>query len=605
MLGLKPITDGNELGALCRRIAEGNLAPPPPEVERLLSTTANGATPTVGLPSHLTNAAPLTSGFAVEQKISINVYEAAIRFLLTALDPAQRDGRDSWRDNVLFPITHGVRCFGWPVDEAESLYSEVSGLWGGDTTHNAQQWQAEIAKPGTPGAAKITARTILKLARDHGWNGGDGAQEPNAGIAPEVASPKRESNYQYARGWLMNAPVEFARDTWDVTRALFRESNGQWRRVDDATLRRLRDAMAISGRDPGEVAVHDAVARLADTLPLDDVREMLDAAQAQWDGQQRLYRAGYDLFGVRADRQEELDFALEAIKLLIVAAVRRARHPGCQYDCMVVLEGSQGCGKSSAIRILAEAVGPHRFSDAALLGLRDEKRELEHLKGTWLYECAELTGMRRADTEALKSLITRRVDSARLAYGREVTEAPRRAVLIGTTNDDGYLRDPTGNRRFLPVPVGEIDLAGLRNLREQLWGEAAALEPGYGPLVLSEAAQKVAERFQRERVEPHIWTSLIEKALQPPRHSAISAVQLSVKGMQHDFVTSSDLQTVVAGSMSHEPHKTLPRDAPSQIARVMSTLGWAAHRTMLPDGRRARGYILPCEPPPSLPGPPT
>jgi predicted P-loop ATPase len=72
----------------------------------------------------------------------------------------------------------------------------------------------------------------------------------------------------------------------------------------------------------------------------------------------------------------------------------------------------------------------------------------------WLYEIADLTGMRRAEGEHVKAFASRTYDRARAAYGHFLTDQPRRCVLIATTNDDTYLKSQTGNRRFWPVRTG-------------------------------------------------------------------------------------------------------------------------------------------------------
>ena len=88
-------------------------------------------------------------------------------------------------------------------------------------------------------------------------------------------------------------------------------------------------------------------------------------------------------------------------------------------------------------------------------------------------EAAELKGMRQAETEKIKAILSRRYDKARMAYARMPTELPRQCVFIGTTNSDDYLRDMTGNRRFWPVKIVRFDLEALARDRDQLWAEAA------------------------------------------------------------------------------------------------------------------------------------
>lgn len=161
-------------------------------------------------------------------------------------------------------------------------------------------------------------------------------------------------------------------------------------------------------------------------------------------------------------------------RMVLVAAVRRVRDPGCIYQELVILESLQGKNKSTALAILA--VRKEWFTDDYPIG-GDTRRLLEATMGRWIVEAGELTSMGRSDVATLKAQLSRTHDEARLAYGRSTTKVARQYVAIGTTNPAGeYLRDPTGNRRFLPVAVTEFDLGALTRDRDQLWAEAAAVE---------------------------------------------------------------------------------------------------------------------------------
>src|SRR5262249_6916252 len=116
-----------------------------------------------------------------------------------------------------------------------------------------------------------------------------------------------------------------------------------------------------------------------------------------------------------------------------------------------------------------------RFSDDLPLNA-DSKKTIEQLRGRWIVEAAEMSGMRRTDVEHLKAMLSRQIDRARLAYGRITTEYHRQAIVVGTTNDAIYLKDVTGNRRFWPVKTTRFDVTKLTQDRDQLWAEAAARE---------------------------------------------------------------------------------------------------------------------------------
>jgi hypothetical protein len=125
--------------------------------------------------------------------------------------------------------------------------------------------------------------------------------------------------------------------------------------------------------------------------------------------------------------------------------------------------------------VLAEGPGPDFFSDQSILSAKP-KEQMELVKGIWIYEIAELSGMRRTDVESIKAFTSRQNDRGRWVWSHAVEDQPRRCIFFGTTNRDDYLMD-NSNRRFWPVNVGRrIDTAALLRDRDQLWAEAAQRE---------------------------------------------------------------------------------------------------------------------------------
>ena len=123
-------------------------------------------------------------------------------------------------------------------------------------------------------------------------------------------------------------------------------------------------------------------------------------------------------------------------------------NPGCKFDTMLVLNGSQGIGKSTLIAKL----GGEWFSDSLSLNDTKDKTAAEKLQGYWILEIGELAGLRKAEVETLRSFLSRQNDIYRASFGKRTTPHPRQCVFFGTTNaESGYLRDTTGNRRFWPV----------------------------------------------------------------------------------------------------------------------------------------------------------
>jgi predicted P-loop ATPase len=225
--------------------------------------------------------------------------------------------------------------------------------------------------------------------------------------------------------------------------------------------------------------------------------------------------------GQRYFNGEENVYTRAVWKMWMIAAVARVFNSGCQADNAIILEGKQGLGKSTALRILTSK--DDWFTDSTID--MTSKAGAEVLSGAWIVEIGELSSMKRVDVNTTKEFISRRFDKYRPAYARETVTIPRMCVFAGTVNPgyDGYLKDDTGNRRFWPVPCGaSINLKLLEQERDQLWAEAVDLyNRGERWWVSNEENEllhhfEIKQRSRRERgqLEDKLTIWLIEKLQQ-------------------------------------------------------------------------------------------
>lgn len=246
-----------------------------------------------------------------------------------------------------------------------------------------------------------------------------------------------------------------------------------------------------------------AVQTVATEASFHPVRDFLGALK--WDGVERCSGFASAYF-----EAEDTPYHRAVSKAFLIAAVARIMTPGCQVDCMPVFEGRQGMQKSSGLRVMFD---PWFSDDLSELGSKDSKMEMQ---GVWCLEVAELASMTRGERETVKAFISRREDRFRPSYGRRVITASRQAVLAGTTNDDVYLRDETGDRRFWPIKCGQqVDLEALKRDRDQLWAEAAHLFEKGEPWWLTDPAIEIAAKdVQSSRRQRDPWEEPISQVLE-------------------------------------------------------------------------------------------
>lgn len=258
----------------------------------------------------------------------------------------------------------------------------------------------------------------------------------------------------------------------------------------------------------------------------------------------------------------------------MISAIARAMQPGCKADHVLILEGPQGKGKSTALQILC---GKDKFSDTPFdIGNKDA---FMSLRGKWIVELAELASMSKTDADKIKAFFSSPSDYYRPPYGREMVDVPRQCVFAGSVNSSEYLRDETGNRRFWPVLCGAIDHDGLELDREQLWAEAIARYRNGESWWPSYEEREAFEIEQREREENDPWTpSVIRWAQSEQAKGFIS---------RNGGITHQDVLEIGLGIATRDVTRTMQM----RVASILSQKDSGFIRTrMKVAGSRFRGF---------------
>ena len=336
-----------------------------------------------------------------------------------------------------------------------------------------------------------------------------------------------------------------------------------------------------TGVDWSKDSVYEAIYTIALRNKQHPVKRYL--TNLMWDKKPRLDTLLINYAGAKDD-----EYTRQIAAKVMIAAVKRIKQPGCKFDNVLVLEGKQGYGKSSFVKELL----PHEdwFSDAPLNSL-ENKDTILSLQGRWLLELGEMSVLSKADNEALKSFISRTADIIRRPYERRAEKIPRQFILIGTTNQSTYLKDPTGNRRFWPIAVKEIDLEALKKDRDQLWAEAVVREGSGESLTLPPELWQLANQVQLSRLEEDPWCDAIQEQLDhfdadiytdfSEQYIAKQNNNTPIKKIHSTFLLTHILRI--------SPDKQNPFML-KRLKNVMDSIGWEYKDNVRVDGKQGKGY---------------
>lgn len=263
----------------------------------------------------------------------------------------------------------------------------------------------------------------------------------------------------------------------------------EWSDADDLeAMRHIQSTIRLPRM--GREAISSAVVEVAYRHKRNCVRDWMDGLQ--WDGQGRIEHFFSDYMGA-----EEGEYCLNASRNFWLSMAARVYHPGCKVDNMIVLEGPQGVGKSTALQIIGGDWFAEQHESAT-----NPKAFAEILQGKLLIEISEMEAFSNAEVNRVKQTITCRSDRFRAAYSRHAADHPRTCVFVGTTNRDDWNRDETGARRFWPIACGgDIDLQGIRANRDQLFAEARArilAGEDHWKMPADATAQEQRDRYQTD-----------------------------------------------------------------------------------------------------------
>lgn len=242
------------------------------------------------------------------------------------------------------------------------------------------------------------------------------------------------------------------------------------------------------------------------------VRELLDSLT--WDGEVHIRKLLPEYLGA-----EDSDYTYQVMRLWMLGAVSRVYKPGNKFDYTIILQGSQGIGKSTFLKLMA--LDDAWFNDS--LDSLDSDKAVQSLTGSWIIELAELKSLARTagGVESVKRFLTATQDKYRIPYERRADTFYRQCVFAGTTNKDDFLQDETGNRRFLIIHTGvtkpfkSLFVPEAMDDIKQAWAEAVHIWKNEDPeLILPEKCMQQAKELQEANMADDGKRGIIQEYLE-------------------------------------------------------------------------------------------
>lgn len=339
------------------------------------------------------------------------------------------------------------------------------------------------------------------------------------------------------------------------------------RKIDDRDCTNILKVLNANNYDPLMKDVIEAIRRVALENKFHPVKQYFNSLP-KWDGVERL-----KTFFPKYCLTKDTLFTQEIGVKIFTAIVSRVLSPGCKFDHTLVLVGKQGIAKSAMMKALA--IKDEWFSDSFVGNIKD-KDTILNMQGKLVIESPELLLLERHSNNKLKAFLTQQVDTIRMFYDKKPSHLPRSFIIVATTNDDTFLEDETGARRFWPLQAGDdMSMKNVDAFKEVIslfYAEALyRYEQGEALFLEKKHIETEALGQQRERYKTDAWEEQIAEYLENNDLTKITSKKIWCE-------------------LFNEPIARLDRMQQRRIANVLKRLGWQA-RTIKHNKKAFQGYV--------------
>lgn len=299
------------------------------------------------------------------------------------------------------------------------------------------------------------------------------------------------------------------------------------------------------------------------------VLDYFDDAYRAWDHKKRLNHIMGDYLGVEENVVTQL-----ITKLFFVGAVAKAHDPKTKFDFVLDLVGGQGAGKTTFLQKIAPlGYYTDKFSTF------DNKDDYAVMRRALIINDDEMTATNNASFEILKKFITLQEFEYRRPYGHQAERFAKNFVMARTTNELYYLKDKTGERRFLPLHVSKArqkhhpvtDLTD--DYVKQCWGEAMQLyKDGFSFALTNEQEEELDEHRQN-----FMYTDELEDKIDEALNNQFK---------DKDFITNEALSLAVTPGIDLVKNRKIG----NQISNIMVNRFGFRKKSKKFNGEAKRGY---------------
>ena len=339
-----------------------------------------------------------------------------------------------------------------------------------------------------------------------------------------------------------------------------------------------------------------SAAKIADILLViaadNRVNPILDMiTSAKWDGKDRIEEI-YNIFGIGKEDKLSREIIKKWLMQAVCGLFNDSKNP-FSLDLILVFKGKQGIGKTRFFEHLTMI--SQYFGEGVCIDPRN-KDSIIQATSNWICELGEIGSTLKKDMDSVKAMLTKANDEYRLPYGRSTLKFPRMTSFVGTVNDDKFLIDQTGNRRFATVPIADdvhIDYnTQIRPFNSlQLWAQVYR--------IIQEEIAKGATMASCFRLDPEMKEKLDNRNQEytKPMKAEDEVIDILSKLNMDRQKTSANYKIIdeymtVTEFMSY--HSELNKYTAEQVGKVLTKLGYESQKKKL-DGKSIRMKFLPKE----------